>query len=117
MFSFLKKKDPALKIGEELIKKDFLRTVNHYVTFAPAPGKIPLNFAILPLHEGILTSIALEDFTTAQDETDRIIFTHVNKTAQIIVDYAAGLMTVTFGYVLLDTFEAPQHAARTDYHG
>ena len=115
MFSIFKK-DINMQISAELIKKDFLRTVSHYVAFAPAPGKLSLNIATLPMDEGILASIALEDFTTVQDDKGRIILTHLNKTAQIILDYDAKIMTVAFGYVLFDTFEAPR-TQKTDYHG
>lgn len=116
MFSIFKKKDPSIEISEELIQKDFLRTVQHYIAFAQAPGKIPLNIATLPMKEGILASISLEDYRIAQDDLNRIILTHVNKTSQIIMDYPNGIMTVTFGYVLFDTIEMPR-TQKTDYHG
>lgn len=115
MFDFFKK-DRYRQISEELLQKDFLRTVSHYVAFSSEQGKKPLNIVTLSMEEGVLASISLDEFQTAQDETGRIILTHRNRTAQIILDYTAKIVTVTFGCVLYDTYEMPK-VQKTDYHG
>jgi len=97
------KKDYQTVIAEELIAKDFLRTVQHYVSF---PNSVrPFSFAVLPMVDGILASISRENFSTATDETGRLLFTALDKSVQLIVDYETGFMTVTIGSVFYDTFE------------
>lgn len=100
------KKDYQTKVVEELISKDFLRTVQHYVSF---PNSVrPFSFAVLPMVDGILASISRENFSTATDETGRILFTALDKSVQLIVDYETGFMTVAIGSILYDTFEVQE---------
>lgn len=106
------KKDYQSVIAEELIAKDFLRTVQHYVSF---PNSVnPFSFAVLPMHDGILASISRENFSTATDETGRILFTALDKSVQLIVDYETGFMTVAIGSVFYDTFEAHEQQPNHD---
>ena len=116
-WQFWKRGDRQTMIANELLDKDFLRTVKHYVCFPNSAS--PFSLAILPLHDGVLTSISRENFSTATDESGRLIFTALDKGLQLIIDYETGLMTVAMGYVLYDTYEIPEqpkHQQHDIYH-
>jgi hypothetical protein len=66
------------------------------------------------MHDGILASISRENFSTATDETRRILFTALDKSVQLIVDYETGFMTVAIGSVFYDTFEAHEQQPNHD---
>ena len=85
---------------------------------SPWPKKCTggFNLVIVPLSDGILTSIDRDNFNVAVDTEGRLILTRLDRKIQLVFDYDKGFMTGILGGVLYDTFEIPKHEG-TDYHG
>lgn len=104
----------------DLEKKYFMDTIKHFIPYTPSKGKAehPFLFAILPLKDGVLASLPLEDFKIYDCEENKVVCTNNTKTSQIIIDYDAGFITAIFGWIFYD-FENEKRVEneRTNYHG
>ena len=94
----------------------FVYSVRHHLPLGPKRCKSNYNLVVVPLSDGIMTSIERENFNIAMDTEGRLILTRKDRRIQLVFDYDKGFMTGILGGVLYDTFEVPRHEG-IDYHG
>lgn len=95
---------------------EFVYSVGHYLPLGPRRSSGDYNLVVVPLSDGIMTSIDKEGFDIAMDTEGSLILTRRDRRVQLVFDYERGFMTGVIGGALYDTFEAPRNE-RTDYHG
>jgi hypothetical protein len=110
------KKGLVLDVLHSQSDDGFVYSVRQRLTFGPKKCKGDYNLVIVPLSDGIMTSIKRDGFNIAMDTDGRLILTRKDGKIQLVFDYDKGFMTGTLGGVLYDTFEVPRHEG-TDYHG
>jgi hypothetical protein len=94
----------------------FTYSVRQHIPLGPKRCTSSYNLVVVPLSDGIMTSIERENFNIAMDTEGRLILTRKDRKVQLVFDYGSGFMTGVLGGVLYDTFEIPKKE-ETDYHG
>ncbi len=94
----------------------FVCSVRHHLPFSPKKCSGEYNLLIVPLSDGILTSIDRESFKIVMDTDGRLILTRKDGKVQLVFDYDKGFMTGILGGALYETCEIPSHEG-TNYHG
>jgi hypothetical protein len=94
----------------------FVYSVGQYLPLGPNKCKGDYNLVVVPISDGIMTSIERDNFIIAMDTEGRLILTRKDRKVQLVFDYDKGFMTGVLGGILYDTFEIPKQEG-TDYHG
>lgn len=97
-------------------EEGFIYSVRQHLPLGPKRCKSNYNLVVVPLSDGIMTSIERENFNIAMDTEGRLILTRKDRKVQLVFDYGSGFMTGVLGGVLYETFEIPKKE-ETDYHG
>jgi hypothetical protein len=94
----------------------FVYSVRQHLPLAPKRCKSDYNLVVVPLSDGIMTSIDRENFSIAMDTEGRLILTRKDRKVQLVFDYEKGFMTGVLGGALFETFDIPKQE-ETQYHG
>ncbi len=105
-----------LDVSHSNSNEGFVYSVSHYLQLGPNKCKGDYNLVVVPISDGILTSIERDNFSIAMDTEGRLILTRKDRKVQLVFDYEKGFMTGVLGGILYDTFEIPKQEG-TDYHG
>ena len=106
----------VLDVSHSQNEGGFVYSVRQHLPLGPKKCTGGFNLVVVPLSDGILTSIDRDNFNVAVDTEGRLILTRLDRKIQLVFDYDKGFMTGVLGGVLYDTFEIPKHEG-TDYHG